>query len=401
MIKVLTESFDKRINTRNIFVEMSYGEYLSISSEILSNNPYQRKRVNSSSTIYSQLKSDLKTGCVIPPIVLALDLESYIGLDTENLEETITKNLNNMLILDGLQRTYTMIDALNEIKREEPHKEIQFKENKLRVEIYFKINRFGILYRMLTLNTGQTPMSLRHQIEILYGNLDLTRRDIKLIKESDSYVTLEPGVFKFRDTVDGFISFIQASYLPLDRSAILDTIKSLETISKERLDTDLFEEFITIYFSIFNKISTITSEYNIQEYIDSMDRNENEAFNASGISNPNNYMFAKSIVELFSKSQTLTGFGAALGFLRNKNIINSITSVSSREFVVGGNYEAQWFELFTEYMYEIKTNSKKIGNSQRFFLYQMFRNLLSPESDSYLNLTESVELAYIKYKAEY
>lgn len=72
-------------------------------------------------------------------------------------------------------------------------------------------------------------------------------------------------------------------------------------------------------FSIFNKISTITSESNIQDYIDSMDRNENEAFNASGISNPNHYMFAKSIVELFSKSQTLTGFGAkTLGFLKIK-----------------------------------------------------------------------------------
>lgn len=401
MVKVLTESFDKRINTRNIFVEMSYGEYLSIASEILSNNPYQRKRVNSSSTIYSQLKSDLKMGCVIPPIVLALDLESYNGLENKDLGETITNNLNNMLILDGLQRTYTMIDAWNELKREVHHGESEFLENTLRVEIYFKINRFGILYRMLTLNTGQTPMSLRHQIEILYGNLDLTRKDIKLIKESDIPSTLEPGAFKFRDTVDGFISFIQASYLPLDRSAILDTIKSLETISKERLDTDLFEEFITTYFSLFNKISTVTSEFSIQEYIDSMVNNENEAFNASGTSSPNNYMFAKSIVELFSKSQTFTGFGAALGFLRNKNIISSINNVSLNDFVTGGSYETQWFELFTEYMYEIKADSKKIGNSQRFFIYQMFRHLLSTESDSYLNLKESVELAYIKYKAEY
>lgn len=63
------------------------------------------------------------------------------------------------------------------LREKEPHKETQFNENKL-VEIYFKINRFGNLYRMLTLNTGQTPMSLRHQIEILYGNLDLTGRDI-------------------------------------------------------------------------------------------------------------------------------------------------------------------------------------------------------------------------------
>jgi hypothetical protein len=74
-----------------------------------------------------------------------------------------------LLILDGLQRSLTILgienssgDELSSGQRDDFH------SHKIRVEFYVGLSKTGILYRMLTLNTGQTPMSFRHQLEILY-----------------------------------------------------------------------------------------------------------------------------------------------------------------------------------------------------------------------------------------
>lgn len=63
---------DGRIGCQNYLIELTIGEYYDISQNILKNNEYQRRRVKSSSTLYSLLKGDLKQGCIMPAIVLAL-----------------------------------------------------------------------------------------------------------------------------------------------------------------------------------------------------------------------------------------------------------------------------------------------------------------------------------------
>ena len=71
-MKVLSRAVDNRINSTNLYVEISFGEYLSFARDIISNNDLQRKRVKTSKTVYSLLKDDLKQGCIMPPLVLAL-----------------------------------------------------------------------------------------------------------------------------------------------------------------------------------------------------------------------------------------------------------------------------------------------------------------------------------------
>ena len=189
---VLSTELDKRINSYNLYAETTFGEYLEFANDIIKNNDFQRKRVNASKTIYSLLKSDLKKGCVIPPLVLAITDNNKIDVNkseelSQSIENVIKNTPQNVLILDGLQRTYTLIDAYNEILEEyngTPEKINEFREFKVRLEIYVNINKFGVLYRMLTLNTGQTPMSARHQLEILYHDkLDTNFDGIKLITE--------------------------------------------------------------------------------------------------------------------------------------------------------------------------------------------------------------------------
>lgn len=82
--------------------------------KIIENNELQRKRVKTSKTIYSLLKSDLQKGCIMPPLVLALTKEEVIDVnnpDEEKLLEYINENSENVLILDGLQ-IYTNCNTL-------------------------------------------------------------------------------------------------------------------------------------------------------------------------------------------------------------------------------------------------------------------------------------------------
>ena len=103
-----------------MYVESTFGEYLKFAKKIINNNELQRKRVKTSKTIYSLLKNDLQKGCIMPPLVLALvktDIIDVENPDQEKLLQYINENSKNVLLLDGLQRTYTLIDADTEMEK--------------------------------------------------------------------------------------------------------------------------------------------------------------------------------------------------------------------------------------------------------------------------------------------
>lgn len=106
----------------NLYVETTFGEYLSFADKIIKNNELQRKRVKTSKSVYALLKDDLKKGCVMPPLVLAVTQRDVIDaeeVEADELLEYIKDNTDDVLILDGLQRTYTLIDARSEMEKED------------------------------------------------------------------------------------------------------------------------------------------------------------------------------------------------------------------------------------------------------------------------------------------
>lgn len=81
-MKILSRYDDKRINSTNLYVETTIGEYLSFACKLIDNNEFQRRRVRSSKTVYSLLKDDIIKGCLMPPLVLAI---RDVQLDAYNL----------------------------------------------------------------------------------------------------------------------------------------------------------------------------------------------------------------------------------------------------------------------------------------------------------------------------
>lgn len=388
-MEIISRMFDKRINSESVFIELDNKEYISFASNIINNNNLQRRKVKSSNTVYSLLKNDLKIGCIIPPIVLALSDEKYSrDMNNDKMLEFIKLNLNKLLILDGLQRTYNILIVEEELRKDEYGLEA-FYDRKMRIELYLGINKFGILYRMLTLNTGQTPMSIGHQIEMLYKDyLNVEMDGICLVEEKESVAINKLGVYKFKDVIEGFNSYLDRNELPIDRIDILQNIKSLEKLAQENQQHDIFSQFISVYNSTVRKLHEITGGYEVVN--EDLEEYEIET-------NP----FGKSVIKIFNKSQALTGFGAALGKLKDFNVIKDINDIN--ELINNLQYEedsVDWMLQLIKTLEKIKKESKKIGNSQRMYFQYFFRELFNKESDSYLNLNSSVENSYNKYRSQ-
>ncbi len=386
-MKKVSELMDSRINATNVLVEMNIGEYEELVKDVVQKNEFQRRRVRSSKTIYTLLKEDLLKECVIPPIVLALtnsEIDLHQGNDSFWI--MLTGNKDHLVILDGLQRTYTILELLNELRSKKDEANLKkLMDNMIRVEIYVGLNRLGILYRMLTLNTGQTPMSLRQQIEMLYLDYRSTSIDnIDLIRESEGRVANGISQYNFRDVIEGFNAYLDRDELPIDKADVVENIKSLEKLSKENQSTELFDEYLKSLNTYIIKVDRLCEQKEIgDEYIQL-----------------NGNPFGKNAVQIFKKPQAMSGFGAAIGKLIDYSIVSSIDEVITiiEDLIVDDIYDFL-IEINNSLIW-LKNNSKKIGNAQRTYFALFFRELFNKDVDGYLNLLNSSKTALRKYQAQ-
>ena len=386
-MKAVSSLHDSRIDATNVLVEMTLGEYAEMAADITKKNVFQRRRVGSSKTVYSLLKKDLLRECVIPPVVLALTSESSV-FDDRVLDEFpahVQENKDHLVILDGLQRTFTILDLLADLSRSgdmEAYERVS--KNKLRVEFYVGLNRIGILYRMLTLNTGQTPMSLRQQIEILYLDyLDQDIQGIELLRETDDKSAQHTNQYNFKDVVEGFNAYIDRDELPLEKSDILENINSLEKLSKENQNTDLFRNYILSWNSFINRISTICTARLSEDYV-----------------SENGQPFGRTSLQIFKKPQAMSGFGAAVGKMVDLELITGFSDVDILTAQLKIEDEEEFLEEINSSLNWIKQNAKRIGNAQRSYFQFFFRELVNRDTDSFLSPTRAASTALRKYQSQ-
>lgn len=379
-MQIISKLRDNRIDAINVLAEMTLREYAELVEENIHNNEFQRRRVSSSKTVYSLLKDDIRTGCVIPPVVLALtdEIGDFEEMSDEQIGESIEGKSSQLVILDGLQRTHTILDLLAEVREGEAE---SVQERQLRVEIYIGLNRLGVLYRMLTLNTGQTPMSLRQQIEMLYLDYQDTNSDVELIREADGRYATGAHQYNFKDMVEGFNAYLNRDELPIDRASLMDNIKSLEKLSRENQEADVFSSYVSIVDAFITHVGSVCGNSELAEgQIEDLSP------------------FGKNATQIFKKPQAMSGLGSALGKLIDRHVIDGLGSV--RELIA-----KVWVDNPEEFLLEInrslfwlKNNTPKIGNAQRTFFTFYFRDLLNPENDSHLDLQAAAGSALRKYQ---
>lgn len=387
-MKAISSLRDSRINATNVLVEMSIQEYSSLAADITKNNVFQRRRVGSSKTVYSLLKQDLLRECVIPPIVLALTSAST-DFDSDNLESFpgyLASNKEHLVILDGLQRTYTILDLISDLERAGDSENLdRLRANKIRVEFYVGLNRIGILYRMLTLNTGQTPMSLRQQIEILYLDyIDSCVEGVELLRETDNRPATQIHQYNFKDVVEGFNAYLDRDELPIEKSDILENISSLEKLSRENQTTDLFRSYITAWHKFILKMNQLCADAKLEdEYL-----------------SRNSSPFGKNALQVFKKPQAMSGFGAAVGKMIDFETIKSFDDLVAIIDEMTIDNPVELLEEINNSLDWIKVNTKKIGNAQRSYFQYFFRDLINKDSDSFRRPSLAASSALRKYQSQ-
>lgn len=371
---------DSKVNARSILIEIRVSDYLDLAESLLRSNPFQRKRVRGSKSVYSLLKADLLAGCVMPPIVLAYTKEG--GNIEQDLRHSIENEKDSFCLLDGLQRSYTLLDLRNETTDADLRE--KFLSGTIRCEIYSGINRLGILYRMLTLNTGQTAMSLRHQIEIMYLDyLKVPIDGVQLLREVDENRARQIHEYNFKDVIDGFNSYLERSESPLDRGDILDNIASLENLAKENGNHDLFREFICTWHRIIVLVNGFNLALPVEPDADE-DMEQREA---------RNRIWSTTGVQAFKRPQALSGFGAAVGLLRDSGDAESFMGLPIDRIQIGAD-PVEFLTSLNSSIESINSRAKRIGNAQRLFFRQFFKMLFWKDSGCYLNLSRAQEEAY-------
>lgn len=387
-MEVKSRIFDHRINSENVLIQTTLGEYLDLISEAMGKNPFQRKRVTSSKTVYSLLREDIRKGCVIPPIVLALSYDVADNgpqpskKDDCEIIDAIFRRQGDLLILDGLQRTHSFKDVISETLGNELD---SIRNTPIRIEVYMGLNKIGILYRMLTLNSGQTPMSLRQQIEMLYWEYHSTGvQGIKFIREVDSEHATQSNEYNFKEVIEGFNSYLERNEQPLERIDLLENIRSLEKLSHENNNRDLFKEYVSALHNFILKVVDLMGGVSISKE-----------------DLPGKALWGKDAKQCFKKAQVFAGFGAAIGKLKDRELISNLEDIEEicdqlffscdpQDFLLELNSALDW----------ISKNTKKIGSAQRMFFQFYFRELLNAEGDSFRDLKASIDGALHKTRTQ-
>lgn len=383
MTNITNVSLDKKVNSKNIQFVMDIASYSALASDIIKNNPYQRNKVSKSGSIYNLLKEDILEECIIPPIVLASTSKLDEKASPDELLAEVLADAGNLKILDGLQRTLSIIDVYNNNRE---YFDALDEKYLIRIEAYLSISDTGILYRMLTLNTGQTPMTLRHQLEILFSKYaEGDFNGVTILREVDEASVKSIAHYRFADLIDGYTSFLEKNELPIDRFDVLQAVKTIKFVSGEGSAKIEFSDFVSSYRSLSLAFENRFPGWTYPTEVDD---------DLSIEANP----FGREVYKIFNKSQPLTGYGAAVAELMSTKSIGGLDEID--DLVERLEFDDDDLLRLIKFLDDIRGLFKKIGNGQRIFFKLFFKYLLDHEGSSFLNVSQSLERAKNRAMAE-
>ena len=253
---------DLVINSKFITGKTNYEFGITKLYTLIDKLPIQRNLQNSS--FYSRLRMDLLDGCVMPPITLALikEKEELPG-ELKSAEQFVNDNIGSAFILDGIQR----INALYKTFKEPTLDKSLDLARPLFVNIIICKSMDNLLYRMITLNNGQKPMSANHQIEILLGNIyKFKDLDIEIQTEKEKGKTGKyKHAFLKSNIIKAYLAFLTNS-TAIDNKKIIDS-KMDELIAMKIIDSKIMDEGLE-FSSVIELINRFASNEYLKKWFD-------------------------------------------------------------------------------------------------------------------------------------
>lgn len=228
-VEVYDVVYDKVIESFYLTVGVTYKYALENFVPLINKLDFQRNPLRKS--FYQRLEHDILAGCIMPNITLAIKVDELKKNNVKFDEKYVRNNIKNAFVLDGIQRLNTM----QRVAEQEDFPPNQ----KLYCNILICNSMDKLLYRMITLNNGQKPMTARHQIEILAGTifdfddlpiLAVTEKSQKVKKNSEESMSKEV-------LIKGYLAYISNS-VNIDNQKIIES-KMNELIADQIMDSNI------------------------------------------------------------------------------------------------------------------------------------------------------------------
>lgn len=228
-VKVYDVSYDEVIKGYYLTIGATYRYAIEKFVPLINKLDFQRNPLRKS--FYQRLETDILKGCIMPNITLAINLSGNLPKREEIDCIYVEKNLNNAFVLDGIQRLNTMQRIAN--KEEFPYNRMIF----CNILICNSMDR--LLYRMITLNNGQKPMTARHQIEILASNIfDFSSLPILAVSEKENRKKEKTDETMSKEVlIKGYLAYISHS-INIDNQKIIES-KMNELIADQIMDSNI------------------------------------------------------------------------------------------------------------------------------------------------------------------
>lgn len=272
-IRVLGLARDLRTNTPVVYAQLSVDDYLAVVGDEFENFTIQRRRENHKA--YQRLKVDIADGALLPSITLAVKPDK-VGAIIPLFEEAekdagkykilaaALSTEGQVDILDGLQRTYIITDL-----KKEGAKFVSGQN--LHVEFWLEADIDRLIYRIIILNAGQKPMSIRHQIELLFMSLKTSIEkqipDLDIYTERDNTRRTKAKKFALKAIVSAYQAFITGS-AELQKGNVIakELLESNALDATEEEITGQFDDFtrwLTVYASLDESMTRVYKSPNV------------------------------------------------------------------------------------------------------------------------------------------
>ena len=246
-MKIYDIDYDSVIDAVVATGSITYGEAIEKLVPLISKTEFQRKLQDKK--FYEKLERDIEKGCIMPSITIAY-VNDVINKksETKQILDFFNKNYNNSFVLDGIQR-------LNTLSRVDSEK-IDLNK-KLYLNIVFSDSVEKLLYRMITLNNGQKPMTPRHQVEVMMANVyDFDNLGIDIQTEKERAQKIKMSSFNKSDLVQAYLAYMANSPMVDNKKIIQDKMDVLivsKIISAEPTPTDSTFEMVIKALAKFQK----------------------------------------------------------------------------------------------------------------------------------------------------
>ncbi len=259
-IEILGTAKDIRTNTNVVYAKVSILDYLELVGENFDEFSIQRRKEKHKA--YDRLRRDVVNGALLPSITLAVKPEFVQGIlpsleNKDELEFALARP-NQVSILDGLQRTYILSELAND--------GVKFQSGQtLLVEFWLEYRLQNLIYRIIVLNAGQKPMSMRHQIDVLFSvfkqQFESEIDRLELFLERTGGRRVRPRKYALDKVVAAYQSYLAKSPEVKRENIVAQQLQEEEIFasSEEELSEKLmsFKKYLALYASIDDEICRV------------------------------------------------------------------------------------------------------------------------------------------------